>query len=60
VQQGSVIIIIIYLLRPKAAQHSIKFKETVEKHKKPKLKYTKIRNNKANHAANETVIHGTW
>ena len=45
----------IYLLCPKGAKHNITITKTEETHKK--LKYTKIRNNKANHTANETVVH---
>jgi len=50
----------IYLLRQKAAQHNVIITKIEEKHKKlKKLKYTKIRNDNANHAANETVVHGS-
>jgi len=46
-----------YLLRSKAAQHNTTItKKTVEKHKKLQ---TKIHNNKANHTANEIVVHGS-
>jgi len=58
--RSAVLIIIIYLLRPKAAQHNITITKTVEKHKKLKSKiHKKIRINKANHTANETVVHGS-
>jgi len=46
------IIIIIYLLRPKAAQHNITITKTEETHRKLKTEIHKIRNNKANHTAN--------
>jgi len=54
-----IIIIIIYLLRPKTTQHNITVSKAEEKHKKLKTEIHKIRNNRANHAANETVVHAS-
>ena len=52
-----IIIIIIYTRR----QHNITSPlQRQHKHtRNKKLKYTKIRNNKANHTANETVVRGS-